>query len=86
MKREPPIVAYVVWNGERVGLTKTKLKQVAPLLARQLRGITGGRKRADAAARKRWRETRAERKIQATLARERRPLWQRLLARAKRGT
>ncbi len=82
---KPPIVHYVNWNGEWVGLTMTKLRQVAPLLARQLRGISGGRKRANAAARRRWRETRADRKIQRTLERERRPLWKRLLARAQRG-
>ena len=28
------IVHYVNWNGEWVGLTMTKLRQVAPLLAR----------------------------------------------------
>lgn len=77
MKAEPPIVAYVVWNGERVGLTMTKLRQVAPLLARELRGRLTGRKRLAAAARRRRRETRADRKIQRTLERERRPAWKR---------
>jgi hypothetical protein len=79
------IVHYVNWNGERVGLTMTKLRQVAPLLARELRGRYQGHKRATAAARRRWRETRADRKIQRTIEREARPAWKRLLARVRRG-
>ncbi len=85
MKANPPIVHYVNWNGEWVGLTMTKLRQVAPLLARELRSRSQGHKRATTAARRRWHETRADRKIQRTIEREARPAWKRLLARVRGG-
>lgn len=81
-----PIVHYVDWNGERVGLTMTKLRQVAPLLARELRARLHAGKKIRAVNRQhRKRQLGLHRKIQRTLEREARPVWKRLLARVRGG-
>jgi hypothetical protein len=86
VKRAPPIVHYVNWNGEWVGLTMTKLRQVAPLLARELRArLRAGKKIRAAGRRHQKQQLGLDRKIRRTIEREARPAWRRLLARVRRG-